>query len=141
MMDLQTLIFLAGAGQLCLVAASLMIPHVLRWKEDTANLRPLTRQVFWTYAAYIWGTNLFFGIVSVAMPGELIAGGQVASALCTFMAVYWGARIVIQFAYFDRSETPAGIHFVVAECLLVALFVALTAVYSYAAWTNFGASA
>ena len=137
-MDLQTLIFLAGAAQLCLVLASLMIPRILRWNEDTGNLRPLTRQVFWTYAGYIWCTNLFFGIVSVTMPADLVDGSRVSAALCTFIAIYWGARIAIQFAWFDRTDIPQGMRFVVAEWMLVGLFVALTAIYGYAAWTNIG---
>lgn len=51
---LPSLVFAAGVGQLVLIVASLAIPRVLHWKEDTARLRPLTRQVFWTYALYIW---------------------------------------------------------------------------------------
>ena len=86
-MNLTTLVFLAGVGQLCLVAASLLIPRVLRWRDDVAQLRPLTRQVFWTYAAYIWSTNLFFGIISVTMPAQLAAGGPLSLAVSVFIAV------------------------------------------------------
>ena len=62
---IETLIFYAGVGQLILVIGSLAIPYVLNWAEDTARLRPLTRQVFWTYAGYIWGTNLSFALLSM----------------------------------------------------------------------------
>ena len=137
-MNLTTLIFIAGVGQLCLITASLMIPRVLRWSEDVAKLRPLTRQVFWTYSIYIWSTNLFFGIVSVTIPGELVSGTPIALALSAFITLYWAGRLVIQFAYFDRSEAPKGLSFVVAESLLVGLFVLLTVVYGAAAWTNLG---
>ena len=139
-MNLSTLVFIAGVGQLCLVAGSLVIPRVLRWSEDVAQLRPLTRQLFWTYAAYIWSTNLFFGLISVTMPAGLLDGSPIASALSAFIATYWGARLGIQFAYFDRSDAPKGRVFVLAEWLLVGLFVILTATYSCAAWANFGAS-
>ena len=60
----ETLLIAAGVGQLILISAGLAIPRVLRWPEDVARLRPLTRQVFWTYAGYIWATNLSFGLVS-----------------------------------------------------------------------------
>ncbi|MCA9213832.1 MAG: hypothetical protein KDB27_12245 [Planctomycetales bacterium] len=139
-MNLNSMVFLAGVGQLCLVAVSLAIPRVLRWREDVAQLRPLTRQVFWTYAAYIWSTNLFFGIVSVAMNSELVAGGPVSSALCVFIAIYWGARVGIQFFYFDRSDALKGFIFVVGEMILVGLFIVLTVIYGYAAWVNIGAA-
>jgi len=138
MMNLSNWVFCAGVGQLLLVAVSLIIPRVLRWSEDVAQLRPLTRQVFWTYAAYIWSTNLFFGVVSVTLSEELVSGSSVALALSTFIAIYWAARVGIQFFYFDRSDAPRGAIFVAGEWLLVGLFVTLTAVYGYAAWVNLG---
>lgn len=138
MPDLISLVFLAGLGQLCVVAGSLMIPFLLRWREDVAQLRPLTRQVFWTYAAYIWCTNLFFGIVSVTLPDEFVSGDRVSLALTLFITVYWAARVGIQFFYFDRSDAPEGIIFVLGEWLLVGLFVIFTGVYGYAAWVNIG---
>ena len=69
---LQTAVLLAGIGQLVIVIGSLSIPVVLKWKADVAKLRPLTRQVFWTYAGYIWTTNLCFGLISVG--GAHLAG-------------------------------------------------------------------
>lgn len=138
MNQLSTWVFLAGVGQLCLVLVSLAIPRVLRWSDDVAKLRPLTRQVFWTYAAYIWSTNLFFGVVSVAFPTELVAGGPVSFALTGFITLYWAARVGIQFVYFDRSDAPQGVIFIVGEWLLVGLFLLLTVIYGYATWVNIG---
>ena len=67
------LVVAAGVGQLVLVAASLAIPRALRWPEDLAKLRPLTRQVFWTYAGYIWATNLAFLATFVYLCGLFAA--------------------------------------------------------------------
>jgi hypothetical protein len=44
----KPMLITAGKGQLILIVASLAIPRVLRWSDDVAKLRPLTRQVFWT---------------------------------------------------------------------------------------------
>jgi len=129
---LRTLIIAAGVGQLLLAAGSLAIPRVLRWREELAKLRPLTRQVFWTYAGYIWTTNVCFGLVTVMMPGELLAGTPLAAAVCGFITLYWLARVVIQFAYFDRRDAPPELIFKLAEVTLVALFIFLTAVYGWA---------
>ena len=134
---LSLLVLLAGLGQLVLVVASLAIPRVLRWREDTARLRPLTRQVFWTYAGYIWFTNLCFGLVSLA-PALLLDRSRLAAAVTGYIAAYWGARIVIQFTYFDRSDAPSGIAVRLAEIGLAVLFVFLTFVYGWAALFNLG---
>lgn len=127
--SLPLLLVAAGVGQLLLVAGSLAIPCVLNWAEETAKVRPLTRQVFWTYAAYMWFTNLCFGLVSALAPGWLLDRSPLAGAVTGFIAVYWGARLAIQFAYFDRSDVPPGRAVRLAEAALVGLFVFLTAVY------------
>ena len=133
---LETLIFLAGVGQLVLIIGSLAIPKVLGWAEDTSKLKTLTRQVFWTYAGYIWATNFAFGLISVLSPASLIEGSFLSTSVSIFIFVYWLARIVIQFTYFDRREAPSGGIFVVAEVVLVALFICLTAVYGWAVIHN-----
>lgn len=136
--NLHTLVLLAGIGQLVLIVASLAIPRVLGWREDTAQLRPLTRQVFWTYAAYIWATNLSFGLVSLR-PAWLLDRSPLAAAVTGFIAAYWIGRIGIQFFYFDRSDAPGGIGVRLAEVALVGLFVFLAAVYAAALLFNLGA--
>jgi hypothetical protein len=122
----------AGLGQLGLAIGSLALPRMLRWADDTARLRPLTRQVFWTYAAYIWTTNVGFGLLSTFAPGLLLDRSPLARLVCAYITAYWGARLVLQFVYFDRSSAPAGALFKVAETALVILFAFLTAVYGYA---------
>ncbi len=132
---LPALVLVAGLGQLALVAASLAIPSVLRWGEDTAKLRPLTRQVFWTYAAYIWCTNLAFGLVSLR-PGWLLDRSPLAGCVTGFITAYWVGRVLIQFCYFDRSDAPPGVHVRLAEAALAGLFVYLALVYAAALLVN-----
>ena len=134
----EALLVAAGVGQLGLVVASLAIPRALGWREDLARLRPLTRQVFWTYAGYIWCTNLAFGLASALAPHWLLDRTPLAGAVCGFIATYWGARLVIQFAYFDRSDAPKGPLFAIAEAALVVLFLLLTLIYGASAARAFG---
>lgn len=133
---LETAIFWAGIGQLILVVGSLAIPKVLNWNEDTSKLRPLTRQVFWTYAGYIWVTNLSFALVSMMSPASLTDKSFLATAVTIYIFVYWLARVIIQFTWFDRSDAPQGWLYSIAEALLVGLFIGLTAVYGWAVFEN-----
>src|SRR3954451_8466689 len=107
--SLPTLVLIAGIGQLILIIASLAIPRVLNWREETAKLRPLTRQIFWTYALYIWCTNLSFGLVSLR-PAWLLDRSPLATCVTGFMTAYWVGRLLIQFCYLDRSDAPSGLH-------------------------------
>src|SRR4051812_26059554 len=99
---LKTAVFLAGAGQLMLAIASPAIPGVLGWKTELLKLRPLTRQVFWTYAGYIWCTNVAFGLVSTLLPAALLDGSPLAVCVTGFIMLYWWARCLVQWCYFDR---------------------------------------
>ncbi len=129
MLDSTTLLVLAGAGQLVLALASLAIPHVLGWREETRRLEPLTRSVFWTYAVYIWTTNvaLGLGLVSALAPAALLDGSILARSVCAYAGLYWGGRLAIQFVF--SRYAPPGALFKMAELALTALFVFLTAVY------------
>jgi len=131
---LRTLIVFAGVGQLALVIASLAIPAVLGWRAETAKLRPLTRQVFWTYAAYIWAINLCFGLLSALAADRLLDGTPLARLVCGFIATYWIARLAVQFLWFDRTDLPSGWLPAVGEVGLVALFAYLAAVYGVCVW-------
>jgi hypothetical protein len=134
--SLRTLVFLAGVGQIVLALASTAIPRVLRFREETAKLRPLLREMFWTYAGYILCINLSFGLLSALRPGWILDGSPLAAAVTGFIATYWGARLFIQFAVLDRSDAPPGAHVRLAEAGLVTLFVYLTVVYGLATAAN-----
>jgi hypothetical protein len=134
--SLETLVRLAGLGQLALAAASTAIPSVLQWRRETAKLRPLLRQIFWVYAGYILGLHVAFGALSALAPAWLLDGSGLATAVTGFLATYWGVRLALQFLYLDRSDAPPGAVFRLAEAALVALFVFLTAVYGGAFAAN-----
>jgi hypothetical protein len=108
-LPLPEIIVAAGVGQIALAAASPAIPRLLNWNAGLAPLQPLLRQMFWVYAGYILITNLCFGLVSAFAPEWLLDGSRLANAVVGFIAVYWLARIVIQFTYFDRKAmVPPG---------------------------------
>ena len=125
---IDTLVILAGLAQIAVALGSLLIPRLLGWKEQTAKLDGLTRQVFWTYAGYTLGTNLFFGVLSTFAAHWLTDGSGLARAVCGFIAAYWGVRILVQFAAY-RGHEPKGKHFVAAKYLLLTAFAYCTAIY------------
>lgn len=129
---LTTLVILAGVGQLVLILGSLAIPRQLGWREKLAATTPLTRQMFLVYAGYIWATNLSFGLVSALASGWLLDGSPLGTAVCGFMFVYWLARVIVQWTYFDLSEIELTGFNRVARWLLEPFFVAVTVVYGIA---------
>ncbi|MGV3503843.1 MAG: hypothetical protein ACO1O1_09045 [Adhaeribacter sp.] len=134
---LPSLLWLAGLTQIGLALGSLAIPRILNWRQALAPAPPLIRQMFRTYAAYILGINLGFGLLSLLACRELANGSVLALALTGFISLYWISRLGIQFFYFERSAFPAGRLLLLGEIVLVALFVFLAAVYAGAFYLNF----
>jgi hypothetical protein len=131
--SMTTVLIIAGLSQLGLALGSLAIPRILQWNEDTLRLRPLTRQVFWTYAGYIWVTNVCFGLLSCLAPELLLEGTALARIVAGYITAYWGGRLLIQLFYFDRSDAPKGTFFAAAEVALVILFLSLSTAYGFIA--------
>jgi hypothetical protein len=139
-MDTTDWIVVAGWGQLAVVVGSLGVPRALNWKDELQKVGPLIRQIFWTYAGYILCTNLAFALVSILGSDGLTDGSSLAASVTGFITVYWFARIMIQFFYFDRESAPKGLKYTVGEVVLVVLFVFFTAVYGTATFSNLSAA-
>ncbi len=112
--------------------ASLAVPRALSWKQHLETLPLLLRQMFWTYAGYILVINISFGVVTLLGADELLNGSFPAKSITLFIAVYWLARIVIQYTYFDKTDAPKGLIYTLGETALVTLFVVFTIVYTLA---------
>lgn len=122
-------LILAGVAQLGIATSSLLIPRLLGWRSETARLKPLTRQVFWTYASYILGFHVAFGLLSLLAPAALLEGTLLARVVCGFIAVYWLVRLTLQFVAFDRSVAAGRPLFRFAEAAYVSTFAYLVLVY------------
>ncbi|HYV47318.1 MAG TPA: hypothetical protein VFA20_20810, partial [Myxococcaceae bacterium] len=69
--------------------------------------------------------------------GLLVERAPLAGLVAAFIASWWGARLIIQFTYFDRTAAPPGRIYALGEVALVALFVALACVYATVAYRAF----
>lgn len=131
-MDLADLIRLAGAGQLCVLVASALVPLKLNWTRDLASLPTLHRQMYWTYGGYVVLGIVALGAISLVCADELAVGSRLGRAVCLYGAAFWGVRLGLQ-AVFDVKPhltvwwLTAGYH------TLTVLFTSFTAVYGYAA--------
>jgi hypothetical protein len=125
---MHTLLMALGLGQLALAVGSLWLPRMLRWPEQLTRLEPLTRRVFWVYAAYILATNVCLGTVSLAAPQLLCDRTPLARLVAGYAALYWGARLLIQFVWF-RGVAPKGAGYAVADGAVTLGFLACALTY------------
>jgi len=100
-MSLATWIFIGGVLHFGILLASALTPQVLDWKHALRPLDPLLRHLIWVHGAFIVLMIVLFGLLSVALPGELADGSLLARAVCGGIALFWGLRLGIQFFLFD----------------------------------------
>ncbi len=122
---------IGGISQIAIALGSLILPRVMGWKQGLGNVEPLLRQMFWVYAAYIFCTNIWLGLVSLFCTEELIDKSPIGMFVAIYAALYWVARVILQFFYFDRSSFPDGRIYRIGEYLLDATFIFLSMIYIF----------
>ncbi len=131
--NLRWLILFAGALHFCVLIASSLVPTVLDWRGELAKLPQLLRQLFWVYGAFIVLTIVAFGVLSLVYSRELASGAPLSRGLCGFVAVFWGARLAVQFFVFDATPYLKNAWMRIGYQLLTLAFVLLTLIYTTAA--------
>src|SRR5688572_7905499 len=130
---LTTLITLAGAGQLCVLIASALVPIRLKWRTELECLPHLHRQMYWVYGGYTVLGIVALGLISLLNAEALASGSRLARSVCAYAAIFWGVRLSLQ-AVLDVKEhlnlrwLRAGYH------TLTVLFTSFTLIYGYAAF-------
>jgi hypothetical protein len=123
-------ILVAGAGQLCVLVASALVPFRLNWREEFRPLSRLHRQMYWIYGGYVVLGIVALGLISLFNAEELAGGSGLARSVCGYGAVFWGVRLALQAVldvrpHLARWWLAAGYH------LLTLLFLGFTAVYAW----------
>jgi hypothetical protein len=55
------------------------------------------------HGVFIVLTIVGFGVLTLALPAELARRTPVARAICGFIALFWAARLLVQFFVFDAK--------------------------------------
>jgi hypothetical protein len=132
-MNLALLILIGGVLHFGILLASACVPAVLDWRKSLEKLDALSRQLIWVHGAFIMLVIIGFGVLSVAMPGELAGGSLLARGVCAFIAVFWAARLAVQFFVFDAKPYLRSAVLKLGYHGLTAVFLYHAVVYSVAA--------
>lgn len=133
-MILEWLIFVGGILHFGILLASAMVPRVLDWKGSLKKLDGLTRQLVWVHGAFIVLVIVGFGLLSILFAGDLAAGTPLARAVCLFIALFWAARLAVQWLVFDATPYLRTGFLKVGYHGLTVVFLYHAVVYSLAAF-------
>jgi hypothetical protein len=100
-MDCELLLRFGGLVQLAILTASALVPGALDWRRQLQPLDKLLRQLIWVHGGFIVLVITGFGLLSLLLPGPLADGSPLARGISGLIALFWLARLAIQFFVFD----------------------------------------
>jgi hypothetical protein len=129
----KSLLQLAAALQLTILIASACTPRVLDWRKNLAGLHPFLRRLFWVYGVFIVMVIIAFATLTFLHSGRMAEGEPVARSLCAFIAIFWAARLLVQFFVFDARPFLTNWFYTAGYHGLTVLFCLLVLIYGCAA--------
>src|SRR2546423_8083987 len=129
-MLLINLLRIAGIALLGLFVMNFFVPGRFKWREDMAQLSLINRRIFQVHAIFIAMILLMMGLLLVALPAALLEPRPLARAVLAGLAVFWGARLYMQWFLYDRERWSAKPFETPMNGTLTALGISLTATFS-----------
>jgi quinol-cytochrome oxidoreductase complex cytochrome b subunit len=131
---LTDMIRTAGLLHFGILIASALVPQVLDWRSELRKLCPLTRQLVWVHGIFIVLTIVGMGLIASLQPAPLANATALARCLCGFIAVFWGARLCLQFVLFDPAPLLQDKRLLrIGYHALSVVFLVITITFAYAA--------
>ena len=130
---MKTLLYIAAICQLGILTASSLVPRALNWRENLAGVHPFIRRLFWVYGCFIVLIIIGFSLLTFANAESMANGDPVGRSLCLFIAVFWSARLFVQFLIFDARPFLTNWFYKIGYHALSVVFAALVAIYALAA--------
>lgn len=130
---MKTWLLVGGLLHFAVLVASALTPRVLDWRTNLATLPPFLRRLFWVYGCFIVLVIISFGVLSLLHADELASGAALPRSVCAMIALFWLARLVVQFFVFDARPFLTTAFLRVGYHGLTLLFTALIFIYGYAA--------
>ena len=130
---MKSLLQCAAALQLLILIASALTPRVLHWRKNLAALDPFLRRLFWVYGVFIVMVIVAFAALTFRHAEAMAAHDAVAHSVCVFIAIFWAARLLVQFAVFNPQRFLTNWFYRVWYHGLTVVFAFLVFVYGKAA--------
>jgi hypothetical protein len=130
---MKSLLVAGGVLHFAILIASALTPRVLDWRANLAALHPFLRRLFWVYGSFIVLVIVSFGTLTLFHTNELASGAAFPRAVCAIIAIFWLARLAVQFFVFDAKPFLTTTFRRIGYHGLTLLFAALVFIYSCAA--------
>lgn len=129
---MKTLIEITGGLLIALALLHVAFPRRFRWREETAGLGLLTRQILYVHTFFIALTVFLMGLLCVTSADDLMHT-ELGRRISMGLAAFWGIRLVIQFVGYSPElwrgkafETTMHVLFSLFWAFLTLLFLRIS---------------
>ena len=130
---MKTWLLVGGLLHFVILIASALTPRVLDWRTNLAALHPFLRRLFWVYGYFIVLVIISFGALTLLNVDALASGAALPRSVCAMIALFWLARLGVQFFVFDARPFLTTPFLRLGYHGLTLLFIALVFIYGSAA--------
>jgi len=130
---MRTWLIIGGVLHFVILIASALTPRVLDWRANLATLHPFLRRLFWVYGCFIVFVIISFGTLTLLQADELASAIPLARSICAIIALFWLARLLVQFFVFNARPFLTTTFRRIGYHGLTFLFSALVFIYGCAA--------
>jgi hypothetical protein len=128
---MKSLIEAAGFLLMGLGLLHAVFPRYFRWREETASLTLLTRQILYIHTFFIGLTVFLMGLLCATSAPDLIHS-PLGRRICAGLGLFWGVRLILQFFGYSSDlwrgkpfETAMHVLFSLLWAFLTTLFSAV----------------
>ena len=124
---------IAGGIMVALALLHAIFPRRFQWKTELTSITLLSRQVMYVHTFFIAFTVALMGLLCLTSSGLLI-GTELGKRIAFGLAIFWGARLLIQFFGYS-SELWRGKRLETCiHILFSAIWTYFTAIFALIVW-------
>ena len=132
--DLAFHLKFAGAVLIFLGVAHAFFDRRFNWREETARMSRLNQQIFYVHNFFIALTCVLMGALALFGTRALTQPTLAGSWLGGILTIFWGCRLVFQFAVYDPKLWRGKVFETTMHWLFAAGWLYFTGVFGWAWW-------
>ena len=136
-MDVTFHLRLAGLLLAALAVMGLFLPRRFNWKQESASLSLLNRQILYVHNGFIILLLLMFAALLLGLTRSLKEPSPLARGVLGALTLFWFARLLVQWFVYDRRLWRGHAFNTTMHFLFTGLWVYFTATFATALWLNF----
>ena len=127
-----------GLALMVLAVAHIPIHRHFKWKEETASLSLLTRQIFHVHTFFIALVVWMFGALTFFFTDELLKPTRLSMIVILGFAGFWAIRLLVQIFIYDATLWRRKKFETMMHVIFTCFWVYCVGVYAYSFYSISG---